>query len=162
MTKIPGGHATLLSKMQRPIGVTITAILMVVNIFVDILLSLLSPTVVLPNAGSHGPTFSSWVIVLHIALVIMVVGQCVVVVYYWLGRSWARWLVVVGCLFYLIGLKDLVPQWHKHHSYLTAGLTIGSAILAVYLLWYLHTSKILGWFTRSTIAVSDAPTVIDK
>ena len=162
MTKILPSRATLLCKMQRPIGVTITAILMVVNIFVDVLLSLLSPTVVLPNTGHHGPTFSSWVIVLHIALVAMIVAQCVVVVYYWLGRSWARWLVVAGCLFYLVGLKDLVRQWHKHHSYLTAGLTIGSAILAVYLLWYLHTSKILGWFAGSTIAASAAPPVTDK
>src|SRR5665213_398733 len=73
--------------MQRPIGVTITAILMVVNIFVDVLLSLLSSSPVAPSTGPHGPTFSSFVIVLHIALVVLVAGQCVVVLYYWLGRS---------------------------------------------------------------------------
>ncbi len=148
--------------MQRPIGVTITAILMVVNIFVDVLLSLLSSTVVLPNTGSHGPTISSWVLVLHIALVALVVGQCVVILYYWLGRSWARWFVVAGCIFNLIGLKDLASVWHKHHSYATSGLTIGCAILSLYLLWYLHTSKILGWFHRSTIAVSAATPVTDR
>jgi hypothetical protein len=140
--------------MQRPIGVTITAALMVVNLFVDVLLSLLSPSVVVPNTGSHGPAFSSFVILLHVALVAMIVGQCVIVLCYWLGRSWARWFVLLGCVFYLIGLKDLAAQWHKHHSYLTAGLTIGSATLAVYLLWYLHTRDVRDWFARPTIAAS--------
>jgi len=144
--------------MQRPIGVTITAILMVVNIFADLLLSLLSSTAVVPNANSHGPTFSLYVVALHIALVAMIAVQGVVVVFYWLGRSWARWFVVVGCLFYLMGLKDLAAQWHQHH-HANAGLTIGSASLAVYLLWYLHTGRILHWFARSTMAVSAAPPV---
>ena len=151
--------------MQRPIGVTITAILMVVNIFVDVLLSLLSSSPVAPSTGPHGPTFSSFVIFLHIALVLFVVGQCVVVLYYWLGRSWARWLVLVGCIFCLVGLKDLVSQWHLHHSYPSAALTLGSASLAVYLIWYLHTSDVRDWFARSTIAefaLPAAPSVINK
>jgi len=162
MTKILSDRATLLCKMQRPIGVTITAILMVVNIFVDVLLSLLSQSPVTPTTGTQEPILGSWVLVLHIALVVMVVAQCVVVVYYWLGRSWARWFVLAGCLFYLTGLTHLVSQWHKHHSYPTAGLTIGSAILAIYLLWYLHTSKVLGWFAGSTLAASAAPSTTDK
>jgi hypothetical protein len=136
--------------MQRPIGVTLTAILMVVNIFVDVALSLISPTVVRPNDPSHGPEISTFVIVLHIALVAFVVMQCVVVLYYWLGRSWARWFVLVGCIFYLIGLKDLSSQWHLHHSYVTAALTLGSAALAVYLIWYLHTRDVRDWFARGT------------
>jgi hypothetical protein len=140
--------------MQRPIGVTITAILMVVNIFWDVLLSLLSPNVVVPNTSPHGPAFSPFVIALHIALVTFVVVQCVVVLFYWLGRSWTRWFVLVGCIFYLVGLKDLVPQWHRHHSYPDAALTLGSATLAVYLLWYLHTRDVRDWFARATIAAS--------
>ena len=130
---------------------------MVVNIFVDVLLSLLSSSPVAPSTGPHGPTFSSFVIVLHIALVVLVAGQCVVVLYYWLGRSWARWLVLVGCIFYLVGLKDLVSQWHLHHSVLNATLTIGSAVLAVYLLWYLHTRDVRDWFARSTISAAPSP-----
>ena len=137
---------------------------MVVNIFVDVVLSLLSPTVVAPNPGSHGSAFSPFVIALHIALAAFIVMQCIAVVYYWLGRSWTRWLVLVGCIFYLVGLKDLASQWHQH-SYPSAGLTVGSAILAVYLIWYLHTSDVREWFARSTIAATAppvAPPVIDK
>ena len=145
--------------MQRPIGITITAILMVVNIFVDVVLSLLSPTVAMPNADSNGPGLSPFVIAVHIALAVFLVVQCVVVLYYWLGRSWARWLVLVGCIFYLIGLKDLASQWHLHRSYASAGLTLGSAALAVYLIRYLHTRDVRDWLARSTIA---APTPTSK
>jgi hypothetical protein len=140
--------------MQRPIGVTTTAILMVVNLFVDIALSLLSPTVVVPNTGSHGPEFSPFVVALHVALVAFTVGQCIVVLFYWLGRSWARWLVLVGCIFYLVGLKDLMTDWHRHHAYPSVALTLGSATLSLYLLWYLHTRDVRDWFARATIAAS--------
>lgn len=147
--------------MQRPIGVTITAILMVVNVVVDVTLSLISPTVVAPAERANGPEFSVLVIALHIALVAFVLIQLVVVVYYWLGRSWARWFVLVGSIFYLIGLKDLPSQWQRHHSYPPAILTVGSAVLAVYLLWYLHTRDIRDWFARATIAATPA-TPTDK
>jgi len=143
--------------MQRPIGVTITAILMVINIFVDVLLTLLSPTAVLPNTGSHGPNFSSFVIAVHIAVAAFLVVQCVVVLFYWLGRSWARWFVLVGCLYYLVGLKDIVLQWQRHHSYAHLILTLGSGVLAVYLLWYLHTRDIRDWFARATIEPTAPP-----
>jgi hypothetical protein len=127
---------------------------MVVNIFADVILSLLSPSPVAPNTGPHGPTFSSFVIVLHIALAVFVTGECVAVLYYWLGRSWARWLVLFGCIFYLVGLKDLASQWRLHHSVMNASLTIGSAALAVYLLWYLHTGEVRDWFARSMTAAA--------
>ena len=150
MTKIRPNHATLLSNMQRPIGVTITAILMVVNLFVDITLSLLSPTVVSPNSLSHGPVFSLIVIFVHIALVGFVLGECVVLLYYWFGRSWARWFVLAGCIFYITGLRVLPTQLHRRSP--GAALTVASAILAVYLIWYLHTRVIQDWFARATTA----------
>ena len=99
--------------MQRPIGVTITAILMAVNLFVDIALSLISPTVAPSNNLSNGPVFTPLVIAVHIMLVGLVLGQCVVLLYYWFGRSWARWFVLAGCIFYLTGLRVLPTQLHR-------------------------------------------------
>lgn len=148
--------------MQRPIGVTLTAILMVVNIFLDVALPFISPTVTMTNERSGGPALSTVLIALHIALAALIAFQFIVVLYYWLGRFWARWFVLVGCIYYLVGLKDLISQWHLHHSYATAGLTLGSAALALYLIWYLHTADVRDWFARSTIAAFSASPAIDK
>jgi hypothetical protein len=132
--------------MQRPIGVTITAILMVLNVFADIALSLISPSVELANTHSSGPGLSATVIIVHVVLIAFTVFQCTVVFFYWLGRPWSRWFVLVGCLFYLTGLRYLPRQWHQSHP--SAALTVGSAVLAFYLIWYIHTDVVRAWMTR--------------
>jgi len=152
MTTNRPDRATLLSNMQRPIGVTVTASLMAVNLFADIILSLTSPTVVPSTSLSNGPVFTPIVIAVHIALVGLLLGQCIVLLYYWFGRSWARWFVLAGCIFYITGLREIMARWRQHHSVPSVALTLGSAILAIYLLWYLHTRDVRDWFARSTVA----------
>jgi len=123
---------------------------MAVNLFADITLSLISPTVVPSNNLTHGPVFTPVVIAVHVALVGLLVGQCVVLLYYWFGRSWARWFVLAGCIFYITGLREIMARWRQHHSVPSVALTIGSAVLAIYLLWYLHTRDVRDWFAWST------------
>lgn len=130
--------------MQRPIGITVTAILMVVNVICDVTLSLTAPYVHGSTISPRGP--SNALIIVHFVLFAFVLAQCVFVGFYWLGRAWARWAILVGCLFYLMGLRSVVTEWHRRHD--IAALTFASAILAVYLLWYMHTERVRRWFAR--------------
>jgi hypothetical protein len=133
--------------MQRPIGVTITAILMVANIFADIVLSFYSPSVVVPDAHPVGTMFSPVMLAVHVGLVVFIALQCMAVLYYWLGRYWARWVILTGCVYYLTGLRYLPRQLHQA-PYTGAALTIASVFLALYLIWYLHTAVGRAWFAR--------------
>jgi hypothetical protein len=128
---------------------------MVVNVFVDIALSLSSPSVPLPNAHPAGPELPTTLIMIHMVLAAFILFQCVVVFFYWLGRPWSRWLLLVGCIFYLYGLVDFPLHWHRSRP--GAILAIGSAALALYLIWYLHTDRVRYWF-----AYSQAPSTTDK
>ena len=128
--------------MQRPLGITVTAVLMVANIVCDVILSLTAPgirdTVVTPR----GP--SQVMIYIHIALVAFLLVQFGLVFLYWLGKAWARWAVLVGCLYYLQGLRNVVREWNLRHE--IAELTVAAATLSIYLLWYLHTERVRLWF----------------
>jgi hypothetical protein len=139
-----------LTRMQRPIGITITAILMALNACADVVLSLLYPSVGSPHAHHGGSALSPVVIAVHLSLALLVILELRGVLYYWLGRSWARWLVLGGSVFYLTGLRFLRSQWH--HSHTTAALTLGSGFLAIFLIWYLYKRDVRIWFARPLTA----------
>ena len=86
-------------------------------------------------------------LVIHVVLVAALALACITVLYYWLGRFWARWFVLGGCIYYLTGLRYLQRQWH--HTHLGAALTLGSAVLALFLIWYLHKRNVRAWFARA-------------
>jgi len=77
---------------------------------------------------------------------------------FWLGRFWARWLVLAGCIFYLTGLREIPSQWRSSHF--IGGLSVFAAGLALYLLFYLHTDVAKAWFARTSpiLAANSAPT----
>jgi hypothetical protein len=136
--------------MQRPLGVTITAILMASNVVADITLSLVAPSVVMPATHTAGTAFSPIMIAVHTGLAALIILEIVTVFYYWLGRFWARWLVFVGCVFYLTGLRTLPTEWHRSHA--GATLTLSSAALAIFLIWYLHKREVRIWFAQPLTA----------
>jgi hypothetical protein len=117
------------------------------NMVADVALSLIAPGIMAPTPHPHGPVFSPIMIAVHVGLVAFIAVECVAVFYYWLGRFWARWFVLAGCVFYLTGLRNLATQWRQSHF--GAALTIGSALLAMFLIWYLYTRDVRIWFARS-------------
>jgi hypothetical protein len=121
---------------------------MVLNACADIALALFAPHGASPHPQPGGPAFSPTVIAVHVVLLGMTLFGFFTVWAYWRGRSWARWLVFGGCIFYLTGLRLLPSQWHHHPPY-GAALTVFAAVLSIFLLWYLYTLDVRIWFARS-------------
>jgi hypothetical protein len=136
--------------MQRPIGVTITAILMVFNAFADIVISVVAPHATAPNPHSGGPVFTPVVIAVHVALITCMALGFFTVWSYWRGRPWARWLVLAGCIYYLTGIRFLPSQFHR--SPFGAALTIFSVALSLFLIGYLYTLDVRIWFSQPPAA----------
>ena len=96
-----------------------------------------------------GPVSPHVSLAIHAALGAFVALECVTVVFYWVGRGWARWFVLVGCIYYLTGLKDVHSLWS--HSRFTAIFATLDGVLAVFLLWYLHWTDVCLWFHERSI-----------
>lgn len=128
--------------MHRPRGITVTAILMAANPVCDVTLSLTAPGISNANIRPTGPSMT--MIFVHIALVAYIIVQLAAIPFYWLGRIWARWAILVGCLYYIVSLRTLSADWHRGHD--IAYLDMAAGMLAFYLLWYLHTERVREWF----------------
>ena len=138
--------------MQRPRGVTVTAVLMALNACLDIAQSF----VALPSGGRSkhpsGSFFSPKIIVIHIILIGMMSFGFFTIFRYWLGSFWARWLVLAGCVYYLTGLRDIRSQWQTSHF--IGVLSLCAGVLSLYLIWYLHTDRAKAWFARTDPALA--------
>jgi len=108
-----------------------------------------SPSARPTHTHALGPVSPNVSLAIHAALGAFVALECVTVVFYWIGRGWARWFVLVGCIYYLTGLKDIPFLWN--HSRFTALFAVSDAILALFLLWYLHWSDVRIWFHERSI-----------
>jgi hypothetical protein len=70
----------------------------------------------------------------------------VVLWFYWLGRNWARWLVMIECLQCFWNLKYLYNHPNPLAPRIESPMIVLEAILALYLIWYLNTPTIRRWF----------------
>jgi hypothetical protein len=136
--------------MQRPLGVTLTAILMALNIFVDVGHSFQTSSVRTPPIDAGGVTDPHMMLGIHIAVAAVIALECITVLFFFLGYSWARWFVLAGCIFYLIGIRSLRMDYF--HSHFIALMDVLQAALSIYLLWYLHTHDVRTWFARRRLA----------
>jgi hypothetical protein len=134
--------------MTKPLGVTVTAGIMSLFILLGLIAAFtmtMPPTPGLPiatgtlAAAAHG-------MALFGALV-----SAVCVFFYYKGQNWARWVVMIDCVFVLFGLISLAKTFHLVPF---AGiLTIAKVILAIYLLYYLNTPPAKPWFESPTPTV---------
>ncbi len=120
--------------MQRPFGITITTILMCFTNAMGFLLIDWQ----LPNAGVLLFLFSLFIVLGYIALR-----------FFWKGRSWARWLVMLTCLQCLWNLKALIHPSHLLIRRVEVPMVLLEGIIAIYLLWYLNTRPIRTWFAEN-------------
>ncbi len=67
----------------------------------------------------------------------------VVIWFYWKGRNWARWLVLLTCLLALLNLTSL-PSF----PVLAQTVIVGEAALGAFLLVWLNTPAVRSYFTR--------------
>ena len=116
--------------MLRPIGITVTAILMCISLLTE-------TTVNIPRelSTSHSATIELLVVQSIAALFVW---------FYWNGHNWAAWLVQIQSVICLVALLGLAKKWSTSHA--GTFVLIYDAILSVFLLWFLNTRRIRGWF----------------
>jgi len=103
--------------MQRPTGITVTTFLMALNICVGIVFLIIHPLAAPANfypAGRY--TATQVMFCFRLLLFAFTALQCVTVWFYWLGKFWARRLVIAGCLLYLWQLVQLRATWNHSHA----------------------------------------------
>jgi hypothetical protein len=119
--------------MQRPIGVTITFILMCVT-------------------NASGYLAINWQLsnarTLFVFFTIFIAIGYLVLWFYWQGRNWARWIVLVECLQCFWNLKYIFHR-NPRATPFEPVMIAAEAAIALYLVWYLNTPTVRGWFQNS-------------
>jgi hypothetical protein len=140
--------------MTRPMGLTVSALFMVLSIVLGIVLSPTSPVPANVTTSNNVDILFGWV---FIAL------QFLVTYFYWNARNWARIVILICSGWLLLGFVTLsllpVPPW-IHQAIWGRPLffvrTVGDSLLAIYLLWYLNTPAIRAWFKRPILGQEEA------
>jgi hypothetical protein len=83
--------------------------------------------------------------------VFVLVGY-VVLWFYWRGRNWARWLVMLSCLLCFWNLRGL-----GHRSLVVQAMIEAEALLSAFLLYWLNTAAARTFFARPRPEASAAP-----
>jgi hypothetical protein len=86
------------------------------------------------------PALGSFVFQLVLCTIIVGVSYCVLW-HYWLGKNWARILVIITSLVALINLV-IIQEMNTYEKV----VVITEAILAVFLLYWLNTNKVKVFF----------------
>jgi hypothetical protein len=82
---------------------------------------------------------------------IIAVGY-VVLIFYWRGRNWARWLVMFSCLLCFWNLRGL-----PHRNLLLQCMLVAEAILAMFLLYWLNTGSARAFFSYRRVQPTAEP-----
>jgi hypothetical protein len=81
---------------------------------------------------------------MHFGALFGAVISAVFIVLYYIGYSWMRWVVMIYSLFPIVGLVRVPKAMQVSH--LAAATSIASALLGIFLLWYLNTPDVKAWF----------------
>ncbi len=139
--------------MQRPTGITLTALLMALDIIVGLVSMFLVPSLATSNIRAMGHlTLSQTLLIVRLGLFAIIAFEAFAVWSYWQSRFWARRLVLAGCVLYLYPILHLQASWNYSHFH--AVMTVYGAVLAIFLLWYLNTRDVRAWFPRPLPAAS--------
>lgn len=87
-----------------------------------------------------------------VSLAVIVAAGYVVLWFYWRGRNWARWLVMLSCPLCFWNLTGL-----PHVNVVAQSMIVADALLAAFLLWWLNTATARAFFVRSRSQPSAAP-----
>jgi len=122
--------------MQKPTGITITTALMCLFLIIGIVITFARPLPIPANSAASPSMIATLV---HVGVIVYTLIAAICIWFYWSGKEWARWVVMIDCL--LVFGK----AWGTSH--LNAEITIGQVLLAIFLLYYLNTAPIRAWFS---------------
>ena len=135
--------------MQKPTGITISTLLMVLFLISGAVLTFGQPLPAMPNSAIPSSTIAAFA---HIAFAVYAVIALVCSWFYYSGKEWARWVVMIVSVLVLLGLINIVKTFAASH--LSGADAIAKDLFAVFLLYYLNTPPIRAWFShKETTAV---------
>jgi hypothetical protein len=127
--------------MQKPTGITVSTLLMAVFLVVGAVTAIIAPMPAMPQTPMSPSALTG---LIHIAVIFFTFFGAVCVFFYSKGQNWARWLVMIDCLFTFVNLIHLHKTWQV--SPLGGANLTGQGLLAIFLFYYLNTAPIRAWF----------------
>ena len=90
--------------------------------------------------------------VLFVFYSIVIAAGYVVLYFFWTGRNWARWMVLLTCILCFWNVWRLrVPVAAKYYSPVRAPMVLAEGLIAIYLVVYLNTPQAKAFFSRATL-----------
>ncbi|SEG37689.1 hypothetical protein SAMN05421819_2768 [Bryocella elongata] len=132
--------------MPKPNGFSLTVIVLWVLLALSVVVTVAMP---MPAVAQGGALFAMAKGIAVISALIGAAIGAVIIFFYSKGENWARWVIMVMSALYIIGLLLNLHYWA-----LIPGKVVFSAVQAVfggYLLWFLNTPEVKGWFEKKTI-----------
>jgi len=129
--------------MQKPTGITVTTVLMILFLISGAVLTFHAPIPAMPNSDVSSSTIAAFA---HIGFAVYAVIALVCIWFYYSGKEWARWVVMIVSVLELLGLISIAKTFAASH--LSGANAIAKALLAIFLLYYLNTAPIRAWFSR--------------
>jgi hypothetical protein len=131
--------------LRAPVGIKLTSVLMVVVVLLHLVAILASP-LPLRWSMSHGMLrFISTVLGAAVVGVAVSTMECLVLWFYWRGRRWAMWLVLLGCLLTFVSLRHFIIGPPVSHARVL--IIYYRMAVAVVVMIYLSTAQARSWFT---------------
>lgn len=130
--------------LRAPVGIKLTSVLMLVVVLLHMVAILASP-LPLRWSMSHGMLrFVSAVLGAAVVGIVVSVLECLVLWFYWRGRRWAMWLVLVGCLLTFVSLRHFIIGPSVSHGRVL--IIYYRMAVAVVVMLYLCTAQARSWF----------------
>lgn len=133
--------------MSKPAGFQLTVLVLWVFVVAGVLVAAFAPV---PVPATPGAPPMAAEIASKIQLPAALFGAVIASIFvfcYSKGMSWARWVIMIASLFYLVGGLVGLMSLHKSPAHAVLGLV--EALFAVYLLYYLNTPPVRAWFNES-------------
>ena len=135
--------------MPKPNGFPLTVTVLWVLLVASLLLNIFAPAPP-PSTLASGA-------ILAMAKTIAIVGGligaaigAVIIVFYSKGENWARWVIMVVSALYIVGFLITLIHWSLFPA--KTVLSAVQAVFAAYLLWFLNTPPVKGWFEKKLLA----------
>jgi hypothetical protein len=129
--------------MQKPTGITVTTVLMVLFLISGAVLTFGRPMPAVPNSPVSSSAIAAFA---HIGFAVYAVIALVCIWFYYSGKEWARWVIMIVSVLELLSLISIAKTFATSHA--VGANAIAQALLAAFLLYYLNTEPIRAWFSR--------------
>jgi hypothetical protein len=133
--------------MPKPNGFSLTVIVLWVFLALSVIMQIAAP---MPPAGQAGAFMAMAKGIAVIATLVSAAIGAVIILFYSKGENWARWVIMVFSVLYILGFFITLMHWSLYPA-----KTVFSAVQAVfggYLLWFLNTPPVKGWFEKKLLA----------